>query len=77
MARAHRALNRLIWRTDEKQRRMTAVFEAVKLGWGGITKVAEITGLSRTTIRQGMRGLRLTPARVLPEWNYSLRPHKN
>ena len=57
LARAHTALNRLIWRTDEKQRRMTAAFEAIKLGWGGITKVAEITGLSRTTIRQGMREL--------------------
>jgi Rhodopirellula transposase DDE domain len=39
---------------DERVRRRWAASEAVALGWGGITAVAEATGLSPTTIRLGI-----------------------
>lgn len=39
---------------DEKMRRRWAACEAMALGWGGITAVAEATGLSRPTIRVGL-----------------------
>jgi Rhodopirellula transposase DDE domain len=40
---------------DERMRRLWAAAEARALGRGGITAVAAATGLSRTTITQGMR----------------------
>jgi hypothetical protein len=40
---------------DERMRRLWAAAEAQALGRGGITAVAAATGLSRTTITQGMR----------------------
>jgi hypothetical protein len=39
---------------DERMRRRWAASEAIALGWGGITAVAEATGLSPTTIRTGI-----------------------
>ena len=33
-------------------------FEAMSLGWGGASAVSVATGLSRTTIREGVRELR-------------------
>lgn len=42
---------------NEKTRRLWAAIEAHALGWGGITQVAEATGLSRTTIHEGLREL--------------------
>jgi len=56
-AKVHAWFNRVLWRTDEKQRRLMAALEAKKLGWGGITKVSQITGLTRVTIAQGIREL--------------------
>ncbi|MGB2984441.1 MAG: ISAzo13 family transposase, partial [Phycisphaerae bacterium] len=47
---------------DERGRRQWAAVEAQELGWGGITTVANATGLSRTTITAGLRELDL-PAR--------------
>ena len=43
---------------NERSRRMWAAVEAASLGRGGISAVAAATGLSRTTIRAGMRELR-------------------
>ena len=43
---------------DERVRRQWAASEATALSWGGISAVAEATGMSRTTIRVGMRELR-------------------
>ena len=40
---------------DERMRRLWAAAEAQALGRGGITAVAAATGLSRTTITQGLR----------------------
>src|ERR1700693_2847799 len=42
----------------ERLRRQWAACEAQTLGRGGVTVVAEATGLSRTTIWTGMRELR-------------------
>jgi hypothetical protein len=42
---------------DERMRRQWAATEAATLGWGGITTVAEATGLSWKTIKAGMREL--------------------
>jgi hypothetical protein len=39
---------------NEKVLRLWAASEALALGWGGITAVAEATGLSQTTIRAGI-----------------------
>ena len=40
---------------DERIRRLWAGAEATALGWGGVTAVAAVTGISRTTIAAGMR----------------------
>jgi transposase len=53
---------------NERQRRLWAASEASSLGRGGVTTVAKATGMSRTTITQGMdelrRGNRLGENRV-------------
>src|SRR3954447_9374688 len=43
---------------DERMRRQWAASEALSLKRGGVTLVARATGLSRTTIGEGMRELR-------------------
>ena len=42
---------------DERTRRLWAAVEARAIGRGGITRVAEATGLSQTTIRAGLQEL--------------------
>lgn len=49
----HQQMNLLLSRLDEQQRRWYAAIEAQKLGRGGATIVAKITGLSVETIRRG------------------------
>lgn len=44
---------------DERLRRQWAAAEAREMGWGGITAVAQATGMSRTTITAGLRELAL------------------
>lgn len=44
---------------DERIRRQWAASEARELGWGGVTAVAQATGLSRVTITSGLRELEL------------------
>jgi hypothetical protein len=44
---------------DERARRMWAAVEARAMGRGGISRVAEATGLSRVTIRAGLQELAL------------------
>jgi hypothetical protein len=39
---------------DERARRQWAAAEALELGWGGISAVAEATGMSRVTITHGI-----------------------
>lgn len=43
---------------DERVRRQWAAAEAKAYGWGGIRAVADATGLSPTTIRNGLAELR-------------------
>jgi hypothetical protein len=51
----HRAINRVMAELDERSRRLFAGILARRHGHGGIQEVAEITGLSRMTIRRGLR----------------------
>ena len=59
----HRAINRVLAQLDERQRRLFAGLLAEADGHGAIVRVAQITGLSRTTIARGMAELR-TGARL-------------
>jgi hypothetical protein len=48
-----------VWSSaNETQRRLFAAVKALELGWGGITTVSEITGMSHTTIEKGIEELR-------------------
>ena len=49
---------------DEQSRRRWAAVEARAIGRGGIERVAEATGLSRTTIRAGLKELDRRPEDV-------------
>jgi hypothetical protein len=51
----HRAINRVMAELDERSRRLFAGIVARQRGRGGIQLVAEITGLTRVTIRRGLR----------------------
>ena len=39
---------------DERGRRISASMEAQSFGWGGVSNVAEATGLARTTLHRGL-----------------------
>jgi hypothetical protein len=58
VAADHAAINRVMGMLDERQRRLFAGLLAMRRGHGGISRLSEITGLSRTTIRRGMDALR-------------------
>lgn len=49
---------KLSWTLDERMRRLFAVAEASVLGHGGITKVAQATGVSRRAIHVGLDELK-------------------
>ncbi len=53
----HHQINLLMSRLDEQQRRWYAALEAIRLGHGGMQKIAQITGLSVRAIRRGKREL--------------------
>lgn len=56
---------------DERTRRIWAAVEAQSLGWGGVSRVAEATGMSRATIYAGVQeleSLSQTPNEVMPPW---------
>ena len=40
---------------DERARRLWAIAEAKALGWGGVTLISEVTGLSRQTIHSALK----------------------
>src|SRR5436853_5533574 len=52
---------------DERARRLWAAVEARALGRGGISQVAEATGLSRATVRAGLQGLALPATATGPQ----------
>ena len=68
IARKYSALNQEL---NERQRRLWAASEAMCFGYGGISVVSRATGLSRITIRQGIKELqsedRLPDGRVRRE----------
>jgi hypothetical protein len=43
---------------DERSRRIWAATEAAAAGWGGVSRVAEATGIARNTIAAGLRELK-------------------
>lgn len=51
----HRSVNRVMAELDERSRRLFAGLLARHIGRGGIERLFEITGLSRMTIRRGLR----------------------
>ncbi len=51
---------------DERVKRCWAASEAKALGWGGISMISRVTGLSRTTIQQGIKEISSTEKRVTP-----------
>jgi hypothetical protein len=53
----HQQMNLLVCRLDEQQRRWFAAIESKKVGHGGDTLVALITGLHVDTIRRGREEL--------------------
>lgn len=53
----HRQLRAVLAHLDEHERRWVAALEAVRHGYGGTRRVAEITGLDEKTIRRGRREL--------------------
>lgn len=57
-AAEHRAINCLVALLDEKRRRRFVGFLADQHGWGGIERLAWITGMSPKTIRRGRREIR-------------------
>ena len=54
IVRVRRKYRSLRSEMDERMRRQWAAAEARDLGWGGVTAVAEATGLSRVTITAGL-----------------------
>lgn len=59
---------------DERMRRQWAATEARELGWGGVTAVAQATGLSRPTITAGLRELDLPHEERIAEAMRTRRP---
>lgn len=55
IAKEHRAINRVMLTSHEKNRRRFAGVLAQQWVHGGIQRVIEITGLSRNTIRRGQK----------------------
>jgi hypothetical protein len=53
----HHQMNLLMSRLDEQQRRWFAALESKKVGYGGDTLIALITGLHVDTIRRGREEL--------------------
>lgn len=53
----HQQMNLFISRLNEQQRRWYAALEAKKVGHGGATLLAKVTGLSVETIRRGRHEL--------------------
>ena len=53
----HLQINLIMSLMNARQRRLFAAFQAQQFGHGGITRMAEISGLDRKTIRKGIQEL--------------------
>lgn len=62
IARIRRKFRQLQGALNERSRRLWAASEALEIGWGGVTAVAEATQMSQTTVRTGIVELK-TPRR--------------
>lgn len=62
IARIRRKFRRLRGALNERSRRLWAASEALEIGWGGVTAVAEAMRVSQTTVRAGIAELK-TPRR--------------
>ena len=51
---------------NERQRRLFAAIEALKLGHGSVAYVAELFGCHRRTVERGLRELRLAAPSSVP-----------
>ena len=49
---------------NEVQRRRFAALKAMELGWGGVTKVCKITGMSHNTIDKGIKELKISKKNI-------------
>ena len=59
--RLHQKYTALLPHLNERQRRIVAAADARALGYGGISKVARTTGLSRATVQRGLQELQGKP----------------
>jgi hypothetical protein len=57
IAELHCQINQLVILLNEKDRRQLVGLLARQLGQGGVSRLAQVTGLSRTTIRLGQSEL--------------------
>jgi len=55
VAELHRQVNQLVVLLNEKDRRQFVGLLARQLGRGGVTLMAEVTGLDRNTIKRGQQ----------------------
>jgi hypothetical protein len=55
VAELHRQINQLVVLLNEKDRRQFVGLLARQLGRGGVTFMAEVTGLDRNTIKRGQQ----------------------
>lgn len=52
---------------NEAQKRWFAASKSIELGYGGVSKVSRVTGLSRTTITQGCKELTSNQSLTIPD----------
>ncbi len=53
----HHMMNLLVSQLNEQQRRWFVAFEARKMGYGGVRRMSQITGMDEKTIHRGMKEL--------------------
>jgi hypothetical protein len=58
IVRIRRKFRQLQGALNERSRRLWAASEALEIGWGGVTAVAEATKISQTTVRAGIAELK-------------------
>jgi hypothetical protein len=69
VAKQHKAINRVLLELNERNRRRFVGVLANERGRGGTSQLAEVTGLSRTTIARGRREIE----RANKKWSAQIR----
>jgi hypothetical protein len=81
IAKRHQAINRVLVGLNERNRRRFVGVLANQQGWGGTSQLAEVTGLSRTTIARGRREIEKSnknlPSKIRRSGAGRLRVEKN